>query len=981
MLKFDIDPKTKQSDIEARVLALWDAQDTFKKLIAQTQDGMPWTMVDGPVTANNRLGVHHGWGRTYKDIYQRFNAMRGRRCLWQNGFDCQGLWVEVEVEKDLGLSGPKHINSLGVGKFADACRDRVTRFAGEIIDQSKLLGQWADWPNSYRTDSHENILHIWGFLKKCHDRHLLYHDNRVMPWCTRCGTSLSHHEMADSYQDRTDTAIYFLCPLRFQEKYKGQKFLVWTTTPWTVPANTALAVHPDLMYVMIRTADGLVWMSEACKNRLMPNVPVADVQPGSAFLGNEYVPPMRLDGTCYRVVPWEGVDKDTGSGFVHIAPAFGADDYNLWHRYNVDQKTATAKYYFHNFVPVDENGFYTHDELPLVKGRHWQKANASVVKDLADRKLLVKEEKVTHRYPHCWRCQEPVIFRQSQQWFIAVTKIREELIAAAKKVKWKPDFILSHMLNWLENMGDWCVSRRRFWGLPLPFYKCDDCHHVTVIGSFEELAEKAVVPFNVHELYDGSVHRPHIDSHVIQCGHCKKTVGRVKEVGDCWLDAGIVPFSTMNYRVAGRHPAYPFDFACEMREQVRLWFYSCLVMGVVLEGEAPFKTVCTYDEMRDGKGDKFSKTKGNAPVLDGIIREHGADVLRYACAVAPTDSVFLFGPDGLKKGKKLLNTLWNSVAYFAQNGSDERLSISGTIIPTDYLDVWLMNRLTQLVAGVTNGLHNHDARHAAFMVGDFIDGLSTWYIRLKRPVLSGPFGGDKEHSLRMLYVAFKTLAGVMAPLMPFTAEELYQKVVVPVEGDKAPASVHLTAFPVPDVDNFNDTVLADMRTVQDITQMGLMLRNAAKVKVRQPLRALYVENWPAAKSWMLAIIAQEVNVLAVKTKEAIPDGSEKVTCHDMVVGINLTLDQELLELGAVREVVRAVQDRRKELGLVPTDNIHLFVVAETPVWEVLDQHKKELHDKTRAKGSTRFKSFENGENFFEVAVLGGTVKLLVVKTK
>lgn len=971
-----VNPKAKQSDLEAEILKFWAGNNTFAKLVEQTKAGQPWVMVDGPVTANNRLGVHHGWGRTYKDIFQRFHAMRGRRCVWQNGFDCQGLWVEVEVEKELGISGPRDIEAVGMSKFADACRARVDRFADIITEQSKALGQWADWPNSYRTDSNNNILHIWNFLAKCNEGGLLYRGNRVMPWCTRCGTSLSHHEMADSYEDRQDTAIDFLCPLQDNRR---QSFVVWTTTPWTVPANTALAVHPDLKYVLMAVSGGEVWMSEDCKNRGMQEIPILATKFGRELVGTEYVPPYKLPGVKYAVVPWDGIDKNTGSGIVHIAPAFGADDYALWKRLAKEPPVGQPYHGFHNFIPVDENGVYTHPELPLVKGQHWQKANGTVIADLSRRELLVAKNKITHRYPHCWRCKEPVIFRQSFQWFIAVTKVRDQLLAAAAKIDWKPAHVGLHMKNWLENMGDWCISRSRFWGLPLPFYPCDDCHHVTVVGSFEELAVLA------GQFLDGNVHRPHIDAYAVKCRHCGKPTARVKAVGDCWLDAGVVPFSAFDYDVNGRHPNYPFDFAVEMREQVRLWFYSTLVMGVVLEGEAPFKTVMTYDEMRDEKGERFSKTKGNAPSLDKIVGEYGADVLRYALAVAPTDQIFQFSDGCLKKAKKTLNTLWNSVAYFAQNASLETMNLAGSFDLSDRLDCWIIVRLKELVGGVAAALESYDAQRAVFDIEYFINDLSTWYIRLKRPVFVGESDGAKELTCRVLYKVFKTLAGVMAPLFPFTAEDLHQKVIVPVEGEKTEESVHLTAFPEPPelhpCDLAGGDVIEQMRAVQDVVQIALSIRNGAKYKVRQPLRKVVIENWPDVKPWQLKLIEQEANVLSARADEAIPNGAFQVTCREKMVYVNLELDEELRELGAVREFVRCVQERRKELGLVIADRIALFVVGEDSRWGVLNGHATEIRHKTNADSLVRFDTFGNGENYFEVDVMGGAVKVLAVKTK
>lgn len=956
-----INPKFKQSDLESQILKFWNDNQVFTKLINQTDKGTPWVMIDGPVTANNRLGVHHGWGRTYKDIFQRFHAMKGNKCLWQNGFDCQGLWVEVETEKELNINGPYEIESMGIGKFTSACSDRVNKFTKIIIDQSKLLGQWANWPNSYRTDSSNNIQHIWMFLKKCQQKNLLHQGLRIMPWCTRCGTSLSQHEMADSYEEKVDTAIDFLC---LSHTDKKQAFVSWTTTPWTIPANSALAVHPDMDYVLVETNTYNIWMSKECKNRTKSDMTIKDTKKGNELVGLNYEPPYPFPGIEYKIIPWDGIDKNTGSGFVHIAPAFGADDYNLW-----------KKHQFNLLEPLNENGTYN-TTIKQFANKHWQKINQEVIDDLMNRQLLSSVEKHSHRYPHCWRCKEPVIFRLCKEWFILVSKIREDLLQASKAICWHPEHIGLHMSNWLENMGDWCISRRRFWGLPLPFYQCSSCNHVTVIGDFDELAEKAIVPFNVYDLHDGDVHRPYIDTHNIMCENCGKSVSRIKEVGDCWLDAGIVPFSTFNYIENGLSPQYPFDFAIEMREQVRLWFYSTLVMGVVLEGKAPISHISTYDEMRNIHGQKFSKTKGNAPSLDKIIEEFGADVLRYALAEAPTDQIFQFDPSHLKKGKQTFNTLWNCYAYFSQYANIDQPKLTAPDMgKCSELDLWLLAQLEEYIRETSLHLDGYNARSALFNFKDFIDNLSTWYIRLSRPIFAGPDCEAKTQAYCTLWTALCIIPKVMAPLFPFTAEQLHQSFVRPTNKNAA-ESVHLTSWANADAKWHNKPLLNSMRDVQDIVQIALSIRNSAKYKVRQPLLKAVIENWPNAEPWQKNMIAQETNVLNVLTNEPIPEGAFKVTCHDMIVHIDLELNDELKELGAVRELIRLIQDKRKEMGLTITNKITLVGVFDQIGWSKLQKYLNEILKKTHAINMTRVEVLDH---YFEANLEAlGNIKLQII---
>jgi isoleucyl-tRNA synthetase len=536
------------------------------------------------------------------------------------------------------------------------------------------------------------------------------------------------------------------------------------------------------------------------------------------------------------------------------------------------------------------------------------------------------------------------------------------------------------MKDWLQNMGDWCISRRRFWGLPLPFYKCDNCRYLNVIGSLEELAHKAVVPFNVQELYHVDIHRPHIDAHQVLCDLCGKAVSRIKEVGDCWLDAGIVPFSTFNYNLHGRHQNFPFDFAVEMREQVRLWFYSTLVMSVVLEGEAPFKTIMTYDEMRDNKGDKFSKTKGNAPSLDKIIGEYGADVLRYALAEAPTDQSFCFTDEALKKGKKTFNTLWNCLAYFAQYANADKPDVLGSFDYLEPLDFWLIKRLSEYINETNTSLKDYNAQRAIYSFTGFVNDLSTWYIRMKRPVFAGSACEAKTNSYRILYCVLRTVTIAMAPLFPFTAEEIYQKLILRYE-PTLKESVHLMSFPTVKSHVINQAVLQQMTDVRDVVQSILSIRNTVKCKVRQPLRKAIVENWKGAEKWQCEMIAQEVNVLEVTTQEAIPEGAFKVTCHNMNVFLNVELDAELKELGAVRELIRAIQDKRKDMGLVVSDKIALFCVTENSVWDMLNKHLQEIVKKTNSDNFTFCEEIvtDNESKSFEIDFIDGKIKIVVVK--
>ncbi len=637
------EPVAKQPDhiaLEHRVLERWERERTFETLRDRNRGGPPFSFIDGPITANNPMGVHHGWGRTLKDVWQRYHAMQGHDLLYQNGFDCQGLWVEVGVEKELGLNSKREIEAYGLDRFARACRDRVALYAGQLTEHSKRLGQWMDWERSYYTMTDPNISYIWGFLKECHEREWLYRGHRSMPWCPRCGTSLSQHELIDSYKEITHPSLHVRLPLRERDR---EYLVVWTTTPWTLPANVAAAVRPDADYVRVSTPAGIAYVAAARLEQSPVSGTVLGTVRGSELVGLTYTAPFddlpAQAGFENRVVAWEDVSMDEGTGIVHIAPGCGEEDFELGRREGLE-----------TLIPVDEAGAFT-SEYGWLHGHVTAEAAQMIVDDLGQRARLVAAGEITHRYPVCWRCGTELIYRLVDEWFIRCEEIRQPMIDAARGVEWTPRQYGKRMEDWLVNMGDWCISRKRYWGLPLPFYFCDD-GHMTVIGSQAELLERAVRGTEGLE----ELHRPWIDDVVIRCGECGGEAHRLPEVGDCWLDAGVVPFSTLGWHndtfVEAGYAAgagvgvtiadlpdhanwerwYPADWVSEMREQIRLWFYSMLFMGVVLDGRAPYKRVLTYEKVNDETGRPMHKSWGNAIWFEDAIEDMGADVMRWMYA-------------------------------------------------------------------------------------------------------------------------------------------------------------------------------------------------------------------------------------------------------------------------------------------------------------------------------------------------------------
>ena len=528
------EPVPKQPDhiaLEHRVLERWAVERTFETLRDRNRGTHPFSFIDGPITANNPMGVHHGWGRTLKDIWQRYHAMLGHDLRYQNGFDCQGLWVEVGVEKELGLNSKREIEAYGLDRFARACRDRVAHYAGQLTEHSKRLGQWMDWDRSYYTMTDPNISYIWAFLKRCHERGWLYRGHRSMPWCPRCGTSLSQHELIDSYKDLTHPSLHVRLPLHGRER---EYLVVWTTTPWTLPANVAAAVRPDADYARVQTSAGMAYVAADRLEASPISGTVLGTVRGSELVGLTYTAPFdelpAQEGFEHRVVAWEDVSMEEGTGIVHIAPGCGEEDFELGRR----EGLATL-------IPVDEAGAFT-SEYGWLHGQHTAEFAQAIVDDLGQRARLVADGEITHRYPVCWRCGTELIYRLVDEWFIRCDEIRQPMIEAARGVEWTPRQYGKRMEDWLVNMGDWCISRKRYWGLPLPFYFCDQ-GHMTVIESKEELLERALRGVEGLE----ELHRPWIDDVVIACGECGEEAHRLPEVGDCWLDAGIVPFSTIGW--------------------------------------------------------------------------------------------------------------------------------------------------------------------------------------------------------------------------------------------------------------------------------------------------------------------------------------------------------------------------------------------------------------------------------------------------
>jgi len=992
--------------LERRILDFWEQTRAFETLREKLADSQKrFSFIDGPITANNPMGVHHAWGRTYKDLYQRYKAMTGHNQRWQNGFDCQGLWVEVEVERELGFTSKRDIERYGIAEFVQRCKDRVLKFARVISEQSIRLGQWMDWGESYFTMSDENNYTIWRVIKNCHERGWLYRGHDVMPWCPRCGTGLSHMEIeTEGYTEVTHTSPFVRFPLL---DHPGESLLIWTTTPWTLAANVAAAVHPDLVYARARKGDEVLILAEPLVKTVLGEG-WEDVQHlrGSELVGWRYTGPFdelpAAQGIEHRVLPWTEVSPEEGTGIVHIAPGCGEDDFLLGKEFGLP-----------TLAPLDENGVYLAG-FDWLTGRSVDEVVPLVIDNLRQKGVLFRAQQYRHSYPHCWRCGTELVFRLVDEWYISMDKLREMMMQVTGQIRWIPEFGMERELDWLRNMHDWMISKKRYWGLALPIWYCEDCKRTEVVGGRDELEARAVEGFAEFEGH--SPHRPFVDGVKIACGGCQKPISRIPDVGNPWLDAGIVPFSTLHYATDAEYWRrwFPADFITEsFPGQYRNWFYSLLVMSTVLEDRPPFNTVLGHGTVRGEDGNAMHKSAGNSIDFNAAAERAGADVMRWIfCLQNPAANVN-FGWKTTDETRRRLLKLWDSYKFFVIYAIAERWhpGASEGRAERSEMDRWLLSRLNTLVATVRERLDDFDAMDASRAVEGFFDDLSNWYIRRSRSRFWAPGSQADPAALATLQEALVTLTTLLAPFMPFLAEELYQNLVHGVD-PSAPTSVHHCSYPAVD-DNLRDQ---ELERLMDLTRVVAGLGNAARkgagIRSRQPLPALRVAGGSTFRElpdWCSALIQDELNVKRVEYVEqlgeavrqraeanpkllgpkygrgyprirtalqegrfSIVDGRVRGEGFDLdpsevtislelapgiaaaadrgvVVVLDTSLSPELVGEGRAREVVRLIQDARKLAGFDVSDRISVrYSATDDVVSDALEQHAAYIRRETLA---------------------------------
>lgn len=954
--------------MENGLLAAWEKKGLVKKYLNKNKNSKKYfSFLDGPITANNPMGVHHAWGRTYKDLWQRFKNMQGYRQRFQNGFDCQGLWVEVEVEKELGFKSKKDIETFGVAKFVELCRARAKKYSGIQTEQSKRLGYFMDWDNSYYTLSEDNNYMIWHFLKKCFENGWIYKGNDSVPWCPRCETAISQHEMlTEDYKEITHKSVYLAFPIIGGiDEY----VLVWTTTPWTIPANIAVAIDPDIDYSQIEVEKKKYWIAKDAVSRVFAGVKVKELKvvKGSKLVGLRYkgafddLPVVAeisaKNDKFHTVVATDDlilpITTTEGTGLVHTAVSAGSEDFKLGKKLDLPM------------IPIISDDASYLKDLGFLSGQNAKKHPEIILDyleklDAEGKHFYFKVENYTHRYPACWRCKTELVWKVTDEWYIAMDKsvansklktqnskltewgedeekpqepdtrsLRERMKTVAGKINWIPGFGLDREMDWLTNMHDWLISKKnRYWGLALPIWECKNCGNFEVMGSKEELKDRATEGWRGFEHH--TPHKPEIDAVKIKCSKCGHTMARIEPVGNPWLDAGIVSFSTIsennkaaNFDITKTKPLYltdkkewgkwfPADFITEsFPGQFKNWFYALIAMATVMEDTNPFKTVLGFGTLSDEKGQPMHKSKGNMIEFIEGADKIGVDVMRWMYARQNPADNMLFGYHSADEVRRRFHLkIWNVYNFFVtyanldgfQPSRNSKLSV---------LDKWILIRLNQTIKEVTENLEKYDAFAASSEIEKFVDDLSLWYIRRSRDRV-GPAAeseNDREAFYSTTYFVLVTLSKLFAPFMPFISEFIYTNLT-------KKESVHLDDWPVAKSIGIRDQeVLAQMQVMRNVVEKVHAQRKESGIPVRQPLAEVKIFGDSAVSD--REIIKLGMDELNLK-KIVFAQGKEKIE-------LDTTLTPELKEEAYVRELVRKIQEERKQLGLNLTQRVNVVL--------------------------------------------------------
>ena len=876
--------------MEKEIANLWTARNVIKKNFDMNQDGEYFTFYDGPPTANGKPHIGHILTRVMKDIIPRYKVMKGYKVIRKAGWDTHGLPVELEIEKKLGISGKEQIEEYGVEKFVKECKESVFTYVSMWEKMTEQIGYWVDMENPYVTYHNPYIESVWWALKQMWDKGLLYEGHKVMPYCPRCGTALSSHEVAQGYKDVKDLT----CVAKFKVEGEDNKYiLAWTTTPWTLPSNLALCINKAYTYIEAKVGDEILILAKDLADKVLgEDYEIAREFPGTQLLGTKYeqlMPFGKVEGKAFEVIHGDYVTLSDGTGVVHIAPAYGEDD------------SLVAKANGITFINlVDKAGKFVEEVTPWA-GKFVKKCDESICKWLEENNKLFKAEKHLHSYPHCWRCDTPLLYYPKESWFVAMTTLRDKLIENNNKINWYPDNIRTGRFGkFLENVIDWGISRDRYWGTPLPIWQCE-CGHKECIGSIEELKNKGI---NVPE--DIELHKPYIDEVHLNCPECGKEMERVKEVIDCWFDSGSMPFAQLHYPFENKElfeQNYPAQFISEAVDQTRGWFYTLLAISTAVFDRNPFENCIVLGHVLDKKGLKMSKSKGNVVDPFEVLASEGADATRwhFYTASAPWLPTRFSTDDVSEAGRKFLSTLWNVYSFYVLYADLDKFN------PTEYadfvsdnvMDKWIMSKLNTLVKDVDAKLNSYDITNAALAIEDFTDELSNWYVRRNRArYWSETLTDDKIGAYVTLYRVLTTLVKVSAPFVPFITEEIYQNLVVNLD-PKAEESVHLCLWPEVNEKAIDKNLEAEMDLAYKIVKLGRSARNGANIKNRQPLSKMLVST-DSLPVYYGDIIIDELNIKAVEFGA------------DLSTHVNFEIKPNLPVLG--RAYGKMIPQIRKEIG-------------------------------------------------------------------
>ena len=993
-MKFEKLEKGSIHEVESKYVEEWRKKDILNQTINHRSGGDDFVFYDGPIYANAKPGIHHVFAKTIKDAFCKYKTMTGHRVLRKIGLDTHGLPIEVNVEKKLGFESKADIEKFGVEKFCCECRVETDSNINEVKKVTDMMGQFIDCDHPYVTCDNDYIESEWWIIKTLFDKGLIYHGNKVLPYCPRCGTELASHEVSQGYeQDSVNTVI-----VPFKVKDKEEYFLVWTTTPWTLMANVALCVNPDLEYVKVKSRGYTFIVGKSLASSVLgDDYEVVDTYKGCDLKGIRYeqlMPFVKVEGRAFEVLADSYVTDSDGTGIVHIAPAYGQDDSRVCQENGI------------SFVnPVGKDGRYTEGPWKgtLVTDKELE---VTIIKWLADHDKLFKKQKMVHDYPHCWRCKQPLIYYAKPAWYVKNTAYKDKIIEANKHIHWYPDYIgTKRFHNWLENMIDWGISRNRYWGCPLPIWTCD-CGHMEAIGSIAELKEKATTDIDTNNL---ELHRPYVDRIHIKCPKCGKEMSRVSDVLDVWFDSGAMPYAQFHYPFENKElfeSQFPADFIAEGVDQTRGWFYVLLVLSVLISGESSFKNVVVNDMMLDAKGKKMSKSTGNIIDPIQIMSEYGADTVRfYMLYASPVWTPLKFDVEGVKEVySKYISTFRNAYSFFEMYANADHIDPREYDIPVskrDLIDRWILSKLNKLVRDVTNAYQDYDLNRVAKLVVPFLnDDLSNWYIRSnRRRFWDSELTESKKAVYLTTYEVLVTLCKLCAPITPFITEEIYQKLT----GED---SVHLADFPACVLEYIVPDVEERMDLVRDVCSLGRFAREEAGIKVRQPISHLILpKSDEVIIGDLLPVILEELNVKDVIFKEDMSeyldyivkpnfkvvgkvlgpkvklfsevlnkltnkeisqissgltiqlDNEEFTVTEDMVlislqqkegyasssnnrtcVVIDTELTDELILEGLAREFVRKVQSLRKEADFVITDHIKVVYHGSEKIQMMLEKY-------------------------------------------